>query len=259
MKYPFTALFPQLQFLCTPAEYTQILSPLARKWGAFPPQKEDYWRIIPAYIYAYCPICRFPCREQADTYSLRVWGGANNLRDALFSIAQWHLSPLPRCLHFLGIAKFYNLHNQTPDELDWFQQETGEVPVVTPWLLPDDIESYVVLHALPICRIENNQFAPRYTVFVLTYFSQNPPEVLRRVYSEESADPEYLPAVLVTSKFPGPSLAEWAARGKLGWLDLTQPDLPLRIGKGAQLPEIYHNIQGSLEKYRWKIPGTSYR
>lgn len=261
MRYPFDELLGQLQFLCAPAEYAQILGRLGRKWGALPePEKRsDYWRIIPSYTFAHCPLCRFRYREQADTYSLRVWGGANNLRDALFSIAEWHPRPLPRCPHFVGIAKFYNLHQQPPEELDWFQHETGEVPTVTPWLVPEDLESYVVFHALPICRVERGRFVPRYTVFILTYFCKSPAEVMRRIYSEKSDDPEFRPLVLVNSQFRGPGLVEWAARGRLGWLDVTRSDRPLCVGPHERLPEIYQNIPGSQDKYVWAIPGASYR
>lgn len=251
MDYPYPALVSQLQFLCTPAEYAKILGSRIRRWGALPLAEWDYWKILPTYTYAYCPLCQRQYQEQADTYSLRMWGGACYLWDALCGLAEDHPAPLKRCVHWIGVAHFTNLHGKMPTELDWFQQETGEIPVVTPWLLPDDIESYVILHALPLCRMERNQFVPSYTVFVLTYFSQYPGLVLKRIYSEPSDDPEYRPALLAPSNYTFPDFNEWAQRGKLGWLDLTKPDFPLSIGQDAILPDFYRGIQGSTERFYW--------
>jgi hypothetical protein len=254
-NYPFPVLAAQLQFICTPADYMKIVGPYIHKWGTLSLLKySGYWRLIPEYTYAYCPICHHQYREQADTYCLKWWEGNYQLRDALYSIAEFHPQPLSRCRHWLGITGFTNLHGQIPDELNWFKQWTGEVPAVAPMFLPDDIESYVILHALPVCRIENNQFVPRYTIFVLTYFSQKPYEILNRIYSEESDDPEYRPLVGAISKLPGPSLSEWTQRGRLGWLDVSNPDLPLRIGPNSQLPDFYQNIQGSKERFNWEKP-----
>jgi hypothetical protein len=259
MSYPFPSLLNQLQFLCAPIQYEALLGSSIRKRGALPEAEKSnaYWQIVPAYKYAECPICHFQNREAADTYSLRAWGGGNYLREALYGTLKWHSSILSRCHHFLGIAQFYNLHGNTPDELDWYQHETGEVPVVTPWLMPDDIESYAVLHALPICRIERDQFVPRYTIFTLTYFAIDPQAIFRWLYSGEHELPEF--ATLISPKADVPDLSEWAWRGKLGWLDFTKSDLPLQIEQVRTLPDIYQNIQGSKEKFYWKIPGRSYR
>src|SRR5258706_14494406 len=95
--YPFLPLLPQLQFLCTPAEYTEILGPLIRKWGAFPKDQDRYGRIVPAYLYARCPLCHFEYREPADTYSLRVWGGANYMCSALCNSAKAQHAEFQRC------------------------------------------------------------------------------------------------------------------------------------------------------------------
>jgi len=167
------------------------------------------------------------------------------------------------CAHFFGIHAFLNLHEVPPPNTYYWPNATGEVPYVTPWFFPDDIPTYAVLHALPICRIEEDTFVPTYTVFSLTYFSQDRKEILtrwrERVRNEGLDDPEYYPTLLATPysysdqahRTARYDLAGWAYRGKLGFLDITQPDLPLSIGKGTELPEIYRNIQGRLAKYTW--------
>lgn len=259
MTYPFPELLPHLQILCTPQAYLQTLGNYSQTRGFIPYKNPGYWNIIPNYLYAHCPICRAPYRDPADTYSLRSWGSSFLiLHNALYGLAEKQSLP-PRCSHFLGIANFTNLHGYVPDELNQFQQKTGEVPYITPWLLPETLEAYAVLHALPICRIEADKFEPHYTVFVLTYFAQRPQLVLQRHYDAQSKwgkdDPEFYPATLAPLG-SSTELAGWAERGQLGWLDLTQPDLPLRLGKGLVLPEIYRHIPGKNKPYYWERPST---
>ncbi|MGB8647449.1 MAG: hypothetical protein WCF84_19595 [Anaerolineae bacterium] len=44
-------------------------------------------------------------------------------------------------------------------------------------------------------------------------------------------------------------MAPYAERGQLGWLDWTQPGLPLRLGKGIQLPALYAHPTGKPYSY----------
>jgi hypothetical protein len=44
----------------------------------------------------------------------------------------------------------------------------------------------------------------------------------------------------------------------LGWLDYSRDDLPLIIGEGSQLPDIYQNIEGKIHDYHWKTDGLAY-
>lgn len=264
MSYPYPPLLSLLKFFCTPDEYKQRIKPHIGWRGGIknPPIGDAYWQVVPLYTYAICPICRHEYREPADTYSLGGWGPYPDLMPALYVIPSEYPTN-PPCAHFLGIHAFLNLHGHLPTEVDYLSNRTGEVPYLTPWFFPDDIESYAVLHALPICRLEAEQFVPRYTIFSLTYFSQQPKEVLQRHYAEEAeyakGDPEYYG----TTVCPAPiypvrldealyDLSAWAARGQLGWLDFTRADTPLRIGAGLQLPETYRNIQGNRNIYVWR-------
>lgn len=289
MSYPYTSLLSLLELRCTPDEYRRLTAPhVSYRRGIKKPHPEDpYWQVIPHYVYAHCPMCHVQYREPADTYSIRGWGSPSILRETLY-VLPGEYPTNPPCPHFLGIHTFLNLHGNLPSELTYLENSTGEVPYLTPWFFPIDIESYAVLHALPICRIEAgvsvelvqpgipvshalpifrieaDRFVPSYTVFSLTYFSQQPKEVLRRHYAEEAergkGDPEYFPA---TVHPPRPldtrgydetlyDLPAWAARGQLGWIDFTQANTPLQIGVGSQLPEIYRQIQGSRKTYVWR-------
>jgi hypothetical protein len=194
--------------------------------------------------------------EPADTYSLAAWNAHEILHQTLFVYEQYP-RPTP-CAHFMGIHKFINLHDQVPTEKDYFANHTGEVPYLTPWFFPEDIKTQAVLHALPICRVDRDRFVPSYTVFSLTYFSQKPREVLRRHFQAEAKnlkdDPDYHPPT-VHPPWGGDQLydlAQWAQQGKLGWLDVTQLGLPLRLGQGAELPTMYRQIAGSRRVYTWR-------
>jgi len=166
------------------------------------------------------------------------------------------------CPHFFGIHAFLNLHEVPPPNTYYWSNSTGEVPYVTPWFFPDDISTYAVLHALPICRIVDDAFVPTYTVFSVTYFSQDRKEILtrwrERVQNEGLRDPEYYPSLLAipnsyssAGRSAQHDLVTWARQGKLGFLDITRPPLPLVVGLGTELPGIYQHIQGRLAKYTW--------
>ncbi|HNB51663.1 MAG TPA: hypothetical protein PK530_06955 [Anaerolineales bacterium] len=269
-KYAFPDLLPQHQILCTPEEYLEFfVTPddyfrkygkhFSRSPGYIPHKNPNYWKIIPVYEYAECPICHSRITDPGDTYSIRVWGRsyASDLKDSLFGLANATIQKTPsgsRCPHFLGLANFTNLHGQIPDEVDGFLSITGEIPYITPQLLPSHLESYVVLHALPICRIENNQFVPRYTVFVISYFARNPAQVLQRIHDWQNSEGYERYVILDPPGSQSTDLRPWALAGKLGWLDYSQPDLPLVIGRGLTLPPIYQNIQGVNDL----IPGKMY-
>jgi hypothetical protein len=173
-----------LRLRCSPALYHKTVS----QWSAsrIPKAPEDYayLALLPKYIYARCPFCGTACTEKIDTYSLR---GFHEMKFTL-----WRL--LPRdypsaydvpCPHYMGVHQFSNLNGQMPTEVDIFGVDYGEVPYVTPWFLPKDIPSAVVLHALPICRTVKGEFVPTFTLFLLTYFSEHPQKVIDLHYEEE--------------------------------------------------------------------------
>jgi hypothetical protein len=261
-------LLPHLKILCTPDEYFSYFttpksyvqkygSHFSRVFGYIPYSNPDYWRVIPIYEYAECPICHTRISDPGDTYSIRAWGGRNDLQNTLFGVQEFPPNirfPVGnRCSHFLGIAEFTNLFGRVPDEVDSFQQETGEVPFVSSELLPATVESYAVLHALPICRVEDNQFVPCYTVFLLTYFAKDPAAVLQRVKDRQNAE-GYKDFRFLAPLGSSTDLSPWVTTGKLGWLDISKSELPLQIGKGRSLPLFYQNIQGQNKEYHWRKP-----
>jgi hypothetical protein len=264
MEYPYPLLVSQLQFYCSPEEYQTIVKPFSN-WVStarhgVPYGIPRYWQIMPKYLYARCPMCGTEYREPVNTYNFASWGGFHILKNG-FYIEQGqyerYCEELTRCSHFLGVTVFCNLHNQPLPQLKEWINHTGEVPFLTSALLPDDLESYAVLHALPICQTLNNQFVPTYTVFAITYFSESPKLVrasrIRQEWERGKNDPEFFPAELEPPGTPS-NLAAFAQKGRLGWLDLTSADYGLRIGRDEQLPEMYQYIPGRLKPYSWQRP-----
>lgn len=254
--YPYPELLPQLQIHATPTTYVQS------RWNAnivdlvyYPKKYARYWHLLPQYLFAICPVCGQRFSEPGDTYWLEGWGTSLSWDRTLYHLPDSFFTPRPYCPHFLGIHRFTNLHGVQPTELEMLANYSGEVPYVSTWYLPDDIPSYIVLHGLPICRIEQDRFVPRYTAFCLSYFSADKTAVLARNRDREAAwaagETEYYasapfppPARITPANAPFFDLAAWAAAGRLGWLDLSDTANPLRIGVGAELPAYYRHIVG---------------
>ncbi len=217
----------------------------------------SYQAVVPYYTFAQCPICGHIYREQGDTNSLFHWGGKRGFMPTFYFPTDFLPTPA-RCSHWMGIHRFVNLHNVYPSMYENYNNATGEVPYVTNYYFRDDIATRIVMHALPVCTIQDNQFVPTHTVFSLTYFSENPAEVEQRYYKEAFFDD--FPAIVIP---PGRStdpvyfdLAYWAEQGLLGWMDWTQSDVPLRLGKDEELPDVYRNIQGERCPYELSIYST---
>jgi hypothetical protein len=269
--YPYPELIPLLKLKCEPEEYKRLGYSYRNQNGLAPRKDPNYLQIIPSYLYARCPICQTDCYAKIDTYNLRCLGFLDTkLRlDGGFILSpDYPYAYQPTCEHFLGTHSFRNLHDIEPFELGE-QSEfpihfmNGEAPLITPWFVRDDVESYAILHALPCCRIEQNKFVPSYTLFILTYFSSQPRLLINLHYAEEfktmEEDSEYYPLNVqqpfanVASEEAGSEydLSHWAAQGKLGCLDYRESDLPLLIGKDTILPEIYRDIKGRRYSFLW--------
>ncbi|MEP7287765.1 MAG: hypothetical protein ABI947_18580 [Chloroflexota bacterium] len=252
MLYPYPSHIHLLQLLCEPEVYEKIVQ------NKNFTKLQSYWMILPRYLYAYCPICQVQYSEPADTYHINGWGGIG-LQNTLCATSYAKRFINKRCTHFLGIQAFLNFNGQSPTEIKYFGNSSGEVPYMTSQFFPDDLESYAVLHALPVCRIVSERFVPTYTVFFLTYFSESPKEVLARRFAEQAKwsmlDPDFRPATVQPAGFVDEKsyqLELWAKSGKLGWLDFSLPQLPLKIGEGTVLPEIYRAVQGNRNPTIWR-------
>jgi hypothetical protein len=222
-----------------------------------------YWRMIPTYIVSRCPFCDATYQQKIDTYSLYLWGIRHNTSSVAYNPEGYK-----RCAHFIGVHSFINLADQRPYKNELIEgylfSSEPEVPMITPTLVPEEIESYAVLHCLPICRPWNDRFLVRYLLFTLTYYSTSPEELKKRRLAEWTGG-YYVPSVLEidkpwhtrvgiyweeANKTPEAwNLLHWVKKGKLKWLDLAQEDLPLISDEGA-FP--YAQIRGLQHGYRYE-------
>ncbi|MEZ4666585.1 MAG: hypothetical protein R3E39_01475 [Anaerolineae bacterium] len=99
-------------------------------------------------------------------------------------------------------------------------------------------------------RLASARFVRRYTAFAVTYYSENPKQLIsdyvdRQITPQAAADPDFTAADLRSTASTeeikhyhpeGFDLLQWAAKGKLHWLDLEQPDLPLKSEPLDQFP-----------------------
>jgi hypothetical protein len=249
MDYPDDEITRLLQVLCTVAVYRTITRPNTPDGELFDRFKanNDYWRCIPYYLISRCPICQRAYKTKIDTYSLEncprfISSGG------WFSSNEYAATPL--CAHYVGMHLFTHLNQNEPRELKYSRSfDSAEVPSVQLNLMSNDIVSYATLHALPVCRIEDEKFVPRYTLYFMLYFSEDPGEIDRRWIQKEQkffeGDDEAYghSALMVNPQEPeAEDLLLWVRRGRLKWLDLDQPDLPLRDGPPEAFP--YANIHG---------------
>ncbi len=271
MNYPYTEIEGWLKFQTDTATYIKITNQYVdREFGWLHGRRgQDYWAIIPYYVATRCPICLQPHIEQIDTYSLLDWAGISNGFRTGFSLST-HTSAIKQtCAHLVSFHRFLNLHEMLPTEMLYMDNKAGGVPFITPWMMPENLETYAVLHVLPICRIEGDAFVPRYTLFILAYFSPEPEAVIKQHYTKEwergKDDHEFHPRSLgvpfIATSTAGQHLYDlqaWAQAGRLGYLDFTDPALPLRIGANVQLPVLYQQIPGRQGAYRWRDQRMTY-
>jgi hypothetical protein len=203
---------------------------------------DAYWQSLPRYLIARCPLCGEEYHENLDTYALFHWVRAG-MGDYVFRKG----SASSHCRHFVRVQHFIDLNRVEPREMK-YSQFASEVPHVMLPLLPDDVASWVVMHGLPICRIEAESFVPRYTVYMLTYYAAEPDvEVLMDRLRKSAPDWEFF--------YPPPrqggelwwDLWHWVQRGRLFWLTPDDPALPLQRGPEEAFP--YGSIQGRREPY----------
>lgn len=224
-------------------EYVALLEPFRTFAGIDRlPYRDDedarrFWKYVPTCTIARCPLCGIAYTEQVNIYNMRnVWTLGNKPR--IFQHQSF-------CEHFVGAQGFIHLNGVIPNHP---YRGGSEVPYVMPIFLPDDPESYAVMHCLPVCRAEGNVFVSRYLLFTVTYYSQSP-RTLQQKRDEERFEPDMkpLPRMYSWREVDGVNqeawdLVRWVSEGKLWWLDLDRDDLPLRSGPAAAFP--YANIEG---------------
>ena len=259
---PFTQTLPYLQITFGIAEYLSFFDDLR----ATKHRSDEFMLRLPDYLVARCPLCGASYHARIDTHSLRYLSSiATDPPGYVYSPKHQTIG----CSHFVAVTSFINLNGVLPEEFNFWDCQMGDVPVITPAFLSDDLLAAAVIHSLPVCRIEDDAFVPRYSLYMITYFASDPAEVWKRVRAEMHAiaaarpkdgNDEWDPVGYVYSSRARQSRPEigdlplWVQRKKLYWLDLRSPDLPLCKAPADDFP--YAQIRGFGQDYAYSRNGN---
>lgn len=252
----------QFKALINPSQYSKSDEP--------PYESMHYWSYIPQYLIARCPICKQPHTQQVDNYSLWHWNANKSMKHVNYDEHPQY------CEHFIGVQSFLNFNGQLPTQTELrdkrLRSAEPEVPFINPYLLPDHLESYAVIHALPVGKIEGDNFSLPYTVYSISYYGNPWEEVFAhclfqwtKPYKIKQRFNNYRRALRwglhweEASQMPlAWDLMYWVNKGKLHWLDLEKlndgiPQLELPLNNPtSSFP--YLNISGVKHAYIYTPP-----
>jgi hypothetical protein len=214
------------------------------------------WEQMPSYVVGYCPFCSANSIEKIDTHSLHYWYPRPEKNGCVFKNRQ----RAKDCHHFVAVHTFVNVNDKRPHpnpdlSISSFFNDNGDLPFVIPDLLPNAFPAIAVMHALPICAIEGDAFVPRYSLYMITYYAEDPKAVKEYRWRNVNPDPGDFALLLEFPDFmrrhpESANLQQWVERGKLQWLDPATPDLTLRTGPVAAFP--YAGLTGFGRKYTYR-------
>jgi hypothetical protein len=221
-------------------------------------ENQNFWTNIPRQATAICPICNARTSEQLDLNSPIFW-------NALVGLGQRAASKnetLHSCEHFFFSHVFINLAGKSinisayENRLDSFWLGP-EIPHIIPLYFSVGDSFRVVMHAFPLCDIENGEFVPKFTVYIMTYFC-NAQDMARAKEIAGKIDLEYDVRTkklwpfnhIVSQKDAGEwwNLPRWVFEGRLLWM---QPDSdePVLCSYPESFPFPYANIEGVINPY----------
>lgn len=215
-----------------------------------------YWTRLPVCLLARCPICGARVTEPLDTFSLSGIGWWYNEprgfgwfgpkpRSDYDSTRLMDPSYAAECEHVQAVHYGVNLNGIIPDDV----RAVGDVVIGSErpgvwWPFLEQEGHCAVIHALPVGRLDDDPWQPRYTVYFVTYFGLDKAAFQRSLLPWKWYDPNFLWQYDLTDY----ELTPWVAAGKLYWLGEAAAGFPLRQGL-AEFP--YAGITG-LEG-RWAL------
>lgn len=208
---------------------------------------------FPMQVLSVCPICNQTVSEAIDTFSLvgcgwwmhepkgHGWYGRRFFNDDItLNQTSSEVSYISDCKCVQAVMYGVNLNGILPDDVRindvYISSERPNVFV--PFLEKED--SYAVIHTLPIGRVTDNVWEPRYTVYFISYFSKNLNAFKEAMEPENTESRDFV----WPYKNLDYNLKHWIEKGKLFYLDSN-----FKLQNDLSYP--YLNMQG-LEG-RWKI------
>ncbi|MBN2006768.1 MAG: HEAT repeat domain-containing protein [Anaerolineae bacterium] len=213
-----------------------------------------YQSKLPVYVLARCPICGAKVSEPVDTFSLSGLGwwvsepsGFGWLGRPVQRISKLYALIATRtggpsyragCVHARAVSYGVNLHGIIPDDvvMPGYVVIGSERPgVLRPFMERDG--SCAVIRALPVGRLDDAKWQPRYTAYFVSYFNEDVNAFAASLapldwYGDEFVWPyEQLDY----------DLAPWAGAGKVFWLGTEADDYTLQREPPAGFPHADEN------------------
>lgn len=197
---------------------------------------------LPTYLLARCPICGGQVSEPIDTFSLSGigwwisesrgfgWFGRPIQRVSdVFRPLMAKRFPEPsykaECEHVRAVCYGVNLNSIIPDDI----KPASRVIIGSerPGLLVPFMErerSLAAIHTLPVGRLDDVTWQPRYTAYFVTYYSEDTDVYLKSLAPRDPYDNQkfFWPYELMDY-----DLEKWVRAGKLFWLGPEADDFPL--------------------------------
>lgn len=210
-------------------------------------QPEPFLDKLPVYSIARCPFCFEENTERLNTYAMDGWH--TGYGSAIFDSR----AIVQHCKHFALTQSFFHFQNIWPSEANGMLGP--EVPHVIGHLLSSG-HCLAVIHALPICRIEDSVFVPRYILFMVSYFSEKPKEAYDAVigfnvpYVEDGVAWPFISPPKGRENWW--NLQEWITQGQLFWVNGNSPSLEISTRDPSNFP--YGKITGRTVPYFHTFP-----
>jgi hypothetical protein len=236
----------------TAATYREFFDRFGRSRGQasilseeFQSLRREYFQRLPIHFFAQCPYCNSPVLQPLDSFSLLGFHPALRINE-LYRGRAWNESKPPRqqCRHALLAMVSMNLQGLTPSDLpEWalsvkWGKGVGKfdsAPIVKVWPLIAR-QTSVVMHALPIGRLDDPEPVHRYTAYFVTYFSGDE----SNLYDDEMWVPTDLGEPATAGVLSDPDLLKWVKAGRLYWMN---PEDTSKLVKGPAEAFPYANIQ----------------
>jgi hypothetical protein len=233
-------VFPYLRFKHSsqkPPEYGKIQRKVEGALPAF------YRARLPRYLLARCPICggsvasAADITEAVDTFSL---AGPGWWREEPLGFGWYGLLPKPGglykfktqpsyhapCGHVQALTYGICLNGIHPDDVR--HRHRVYIGSERPGLAGSFLEergNYAVLHTLPVGRLDDEVWQPRYTAYFVTYFKEALGGVRRMTFPPQAGNPPCFNWRYGQWDY---DLRAWLRRGKLFWLGPEAEGYPLR-------------------------------
>lgn len=229
---------------------------------------ETYQSQLPIYTLAICPWCGAAVREAIDTFSLMGlgwwfdeplgfgWFGRRKFDEHYLMPKEFtEVSYQGHCDCVQAVMYGVNFQGILPEDVQVTQIVTSsERPSVLRSFMECD-GSMAVLRTLPIGRIDDDHWQPRYTVYFVTYFNPDP-LVYKRALAPQN--PNHKDFVWPYHQLDY-NLQPWADAGKLLWLNPMEQlvaTLPAEVLDPSGLIGRWGIKYGRLRLIPWHIFGS---